>query len=135
MKQIILRALVVAAVVLTPNWALAFKASNWLKVNPVSGTVFEVVGLTGSGPGDYWCAAAEYVMRTQTNSATQRIYVVRGLGQSETTDRKSAVQFSISEPVDVDTRPGLSLSVERVGENLNSASARSYCYDLKFLEP
>lgn len=112
-----------------------FTASNLLRVNQVAGSTFEVVGKSGSGPGDYWCAASDYVLRTLTNSATQRIYVVRALGMSQTSGRKSAVQFSTVQPAGGPVNPSVSLTVDRVGENLNSASARAYCYDLKFLEP
>ena len=40
--------------------ASAFNAINNHRVNPVPGTAqFEVIGRPGSGPLEYWCAAAE----------------------------------------------------------------------------
>ena len=135
MKQVILRGTLISTIALMPGLAGAFMASNLLQVNKVSNSVFEVVGNPGSGPGDYWCAAADFVQREVTNNATQRIYVTRALGQSETTIRRSAVQFSLTEPGAEQAGNMISLSVSHVGDSLIAASAREYCNDLKFLEP
>ena len=125
MTQTVSRAMAVA-VVLMPVGASAYRAINWLQVNPVSADVFEVVGEPGSGPAQYWCAAGDYARQVLGTVAVQRIYIVRGRGPSETTNRRSAVQFSLIKPPG-DYQPGYSLSVKNVGENLNSASARFYC--------
>lgn len=126
--------LVAALVALASGPVSAFTASNLLRVNPVSEGTFEVIGRGGIQTGDYWCAAAEYLLYNGMNNATRRIYVVRELGYAETENRRSAVQFSLTAPEGVDTRPGFTLSVKRVGENLSSGSARNYCYDLKLRE-
>lgn len=122
-----LSALALAALTASP--VLAFTASNYMRVNPVNGSVFEVVARGGAGPGDYWCAAAEYLLYKGSTNATQRIYVVRELGAAETANRRSAVQFSLQAPSGVDTNPGFTMSVGRIGENLSAAMARNQCHD------
>lgn len=128
------RLITAALLVGAPAWASAWQAENYLRVNPVTDGVFEVVGRSGSGGVEYWCAAGDYARRVLNSSATQRIYIVRGQGPSITTDRKSAVQFSLTAPAGSYTDPELVLSVTRVGENLNAASARNYCLDRKNME-
>ena len=120
-------ALTVAALAASP--VLAFTASNYMRVNPVNTSVFEVVARGGARPGDYWCAAAEYLLYKGSTNATQRIYLVRELGVAETANRRSAAQFSLQAPSGVDTNPGVTMSVQRVGENLSAAMARDQCYD------
>ena len=110
--------------------AQAYRALNWLQVNPVREGVFEVVGQPGSGPAQYWCAAGDFARQVLGVAANQRIYIARGRGPSETTNRRSAVQFSLTPPPGADTTPGLSLSVTRPGENLRAAAARFYCEPL-----
>lgn len=122
----VIGACAVAALMLSPLSASAFRALNWLQVNPMPGGVFEVVGEPGSGPIQYWCAAGDYARQVLGVAANQRIYIVRGRGPSETTDRRSAVQFSLTKPPG-DYQPSYSLSVTAVGENLRAASARFYC--------
>ena len=119
-----------AAVTALP--AMAFTASNYMRVNPVNDSVFEVVPRGAAKTGDYWCAAAEYLLYTGSTNATQRIYVVRELAPAQTANRRSSVQFSLTPPPDADTRPGFTLSVRRVGENLSAATARSQCYDTEY---
>lgn len=109
--------------------ASAFTASNYMRVNPVSADVFEVLPRGGARTNDYWCAAAEFLLYQGNSNATQRIYVVRGLGPAQTANRRSSVQFSLTPPEGVDTTPGLTLSVKRVGENVSAALARSQCGD------
>lgn len=124
-----LTAAAATALVMGAGAASAFTASNYMRVNPVAGDVFEVVARGGARHGDYWCAAAEYLLFNGVTNATQRIYVVRELGNAQTANRRSAVQFSVTPPAGVDTNPGISLTVQRVGENLSAASARSQCHN------
>ena len=125
----------VATLAMLPVGASAFTATNFLRVKPVAGSVFEVIGKPAASTGDYWCAAAQYINYTGTLSATQRIYVVRALGRSETTGRSSAVQFSTQQPAEAETRRSFVLSVSEVGETLSAAAARSYCYERKVFNP
>lgn len=118
----------------SPAVAGAWQADNLLTVNPLPGEGFEVVGRTGSAGSDYWCAAGDYAMRVLGAGGTQRIYLVRGRGAPETSNRKSAVQFSLTPPDGPEPRDSLFLSMRNVGDNLGAAFARNYCLDRKNLE-
>ena len=117
-----------------PGMGLAWQAENRHFVNPISDTVFEVVGRSGSGGPEFWCAAGDYARRAIGVAATQRIYVVRGPAPAITRNWNRAVLFSFIQPQDTDLQPGYTLSVTRVGENLIAASAQAYCWDNKMLE-
>ncbi|MGI9368004.1 MAG: hypothetical protein ACR2O2_04120 [Ruegeria sp.] len=98
-------------------------------VAKVSDGVFEVVSLSGSAPVAYWCGAGDFAIRNLRTQATQRIYIWKAYGPSVSQPGKKAVQFSLSPPEGVDTTPGYSVTVKRVGENMTAGSAQGYCYD------
>jgi len=127
-------ALSVAMVTLAPGAGMAWQAENRLEVNALSDGSFEVVGKPGSSPADYWCAAGDYVLRVQGITGTRRIYVTRPRGPSQTTTRKSAVQFSLSLPAGIRAHDGVFLTVRRAGANLSVAVATNYCIDHKSLD-
>lgn len=112
---------------LLPEAGSAWTAWNNLRVNPVRDAVFEVVGQSGSANVDYWCAAGDYARRVLSLPLGQRIYIVRGRAEVQTTDRKSAVQFSVQAPANVKNQTIGLLSVTRVGENISAAMAFDYC--------
>lgn len=121
------------SIALAPGWALGFRAQNLHDVNAVSSDTFEVIGQPGSGAADYWCGAGDYARHKLNTAATQRIYISRAVGESQTEPGRTAVQFSLTPPADADTSPGYSLSVKAVGDNLTSAAAIQYCYSrIKF---
>jgi hypothetical protein len=126
MKTSLLSGVLSIAVLALPNAALAFRSINGQDVNPMANGVFEVVGKPGAGPREYWCSAGHYARAMLRAAANQRIYITRGLGQSETTNRRSAVQFSLTKPPG-DYQSGYSLSIKNVGENLTAAAASNYC--------
>lgn len=120
--------------VLTPAWAGAWRAENRLEVNPISEAVFEVIGRPGSGGPDYWCAAGDYAFRVLGAASNARVYLVRGRAGAVTSNRRSAVHFSLTPPSNPEGENGLSLSVTRVGENLSIASAQNYCNDFRVID-
>lgn len=117
------------ALVSFPFEAAAWRAWNRHEVLPVSQGVWEVVSEIGSGAQDYWCGIGDYALRELRTQATQRIYIWQGIGPSVNRQRRKSVQFSLSPPAGVSTEPRISLSVKAVGDNLNAATARGYCYD------
>ena len=76
---------------LLPLASGAWQADNLLTVNPLPNGVFEVIGRPGSAGSDYWCAAGDYALRVLGASGTQRIYITRGRGTPETSDRLAHV--------------------------------------------
>lgn len=128
--------LCISLIVTAPGAVLAWKGDTYNTVNPVSDTVFEVVGKPGSDVTEYWCSAGDYARRVLGAAATRKIYLVRGLGRSETSNSRSAVQFSLIAPGGSDASVGQnwSLSVDHIGDSLNAAVAQNYCLDRKNLE-
>lgn len=127
-------ALSAALLTLTPGLAGAWTAANRHKVEQVSDTVFEVVGKSGSGGQEFWCAAGDYARRELGSSATQRVYLVRGPAPAQTANWDRAVLFSLVPPQDVDLRTSATLSMKRVGDNLNATMAQGYCLGNRVLE-
>ncbi len=113
---------------------LAWQANNRHTVNPVSDINFEVVGRPGSSGVQFWCAAGDYARQVLGVSSVQRIYLVRGPAPAVTRNWNRAVLFSLVAPQGADLRPGLTMSMKRVGDNMNAANAQTYCLDEKLRE-
>lgn len=107
----------------------AWQASNGHTVNPVSDINFEVVGRPGSGGMQFWCAAGDYARQVLGASAVQRIYLVRAPAPAITKNWNRAVLFSLVPPQGAQLRPGFTLSMKRVGDNMNAANAQGYCLE------
>lgn len=112
-----------------PASAQAWWAFNRHEVLPVSEGAYEVVGRVGTSAQDYWCAIGHFARAALGADATQRVYIVEGIGPSVNRSGRKSVKFSLTPPQGVDLTPGLSLSTKRVGDNLNAATAQNYCYD------
>lgn len=112
-----------------PGLALAWRAVNQSEVIPVAGDRFEVINRASSRAQDYWCAAGDYAIAQLRKPAGQRIYIWAGVGPSQTTKGRKAVQFSLSVPPSGPAPQSLSLSVKAVGDSLTAAAAQQYCYD------
>jgi hypothetical protein len=113
---------VMALVLGLPAAATAFTSVNRQTVNPLPNGGFEVVARPGAFSEDYWCAAGDFARRSLRIPWDTQLYVSRTLGPSDTTGRRSAVQFStdpanVRQPADPDRplpsllRPGTSQSV------------------------
>jgi hypothetical protein len=100
------------------------------QIRQVDENIFEVVGQNSAASGwEYWCGAAEYARRALNADWSDRIYVVRGRGRSVTSNRRSAVHFTLnpdiltSEPV----RSFLILKSLQVGDNMTVQRANTEC--------
>lgn len=112
---------------MAPGLSGAWTADNRHHVELVSETVFEVVGRPGSGGQEFWCAAGDFARRALGAGAAQRVYLVRGPAPAQTRNWNRAVLFSLVPPQDADLTTMFTLSVDRVGDNLNATLAQSYC--------
>ena len=112
-----------------PGTALAWTAANGSAVIPVSADRFEVINRASSRAPDYWCGAGDYAIRVLGVGPARRIYTWRGLGPSVTRPGRKAMQFALAPPDGADTSTPLSLSLHRVGDNLNASMAQNYCYE------
>jgi len=72
----------------------AFTTKKDMRVNPVNNAVFELVSSRSAKGFEYWCAVSDYARRGLDVPWTTSVYVVRGRGQSQTTGRRSSVQFT-----------------------------------------
>lgn len=124
------RLVIVALALALPGAVPAWQAWNFHDVYPVQKGVWEVVKRPRSAAWDFWCAIGDFALAELRVGATQRIYLWRGLGPSVTRSGYKAVQFSLTPPAGADTTPGLTLSVNRVGDNLTAAAARQYCFGM-----
>jgi len=123
--------LTLVAALALPGAAQAFRADNFLEVNPIPGGDFEVVSRPGSGAQDFWCAAGDYARSQLGVAANRRIYIAEGRSPSLTRPGYTAVQFTLTPPeeaLDRTSRP-ITLDIEDVGDSLRAASASQYCYD------
>jgi hypothetical protein len=134
MKKPISHLAIALAVAIAPGGAGAVPAFVKQDVVPLNENVFEVTGRVGATPGDYWCGAADFAQRYLDAGATDRIYIWRGLGPSQSKPGKTSVQFSFSPPAGAQVAPGYSLSVKTAGDSLTTSAAIQYCFDLIFLE-
>lgn len=94
-KSVLFVGLVSATALWMPNAAEAFSGKKGTRVNPVDDAVFEVVARTAGSASDYWCGAADYARRALNVSWTATLYISRGRGPSETTNRRTAVQYTL----------------------------------------
>ncbi len=93
-------------------------------VTPMKNGIYEVSAIGSSAPVAYWCGIGDFAIRSLRTKASQRIYITRAYEKQSRT-----VQFSLTPPEGVDTTPGYSVTVKRVGENMSAGSAQGYCYD------
>jgi hypothetical protein len=127
-----LGALLLVGLVALPDAGEAFTANNGARVNVVNADVFEVVPRRSAPPSYYWCAAAQYANRIGIGWAAP-LYVV-AVGQSVTTNRRSAAQFTAN-PNAVPggpkpESPTIRLTTLRVGESRSVQLAFNDCGQL-----
>ncbi|KIC07797.1 hypothetical protein RA19_21970 [Leisingera sp. ANG-M1] len=127
MKSISAAAIAAASLLMAvPNNAAAYGSHHGVRVNPVSDAVFEVVGRGGNGYL-FWCGAADYAQRVLQVPWSSELHISRGLGTSETTGRRSAVQFTL----DANLAPDGSLrSVNslQAGDRMSVQKAFEFCF-------
>ena len=123
-------ALALMLMALAPDLAHAFSGRRGTTVNPVNSAVFEVVPRSSGNGEVFWCGAADYARRVLGAGWQDRIYIARGRGESVTTGRRSAVQFTL-DPAAAGITPAeqqsLSLNSLRVGESMSVQQANNYC--------
>ena len=95
MRPILIAALISLAGAVPASAQNAF-ATNGARVYALDANVYEVVGNSGGGYRLFWCGAGEYARRVLGASWSARISVVRGLGPSQATNRRSAVHFTLN---------------------------------------
>lgn len=118
-------ALVVGAL---PAGADTFRAINWLNVNPITKTEFEVVLKPGASPRAIWCAASDYSGRRLGRYNKTDLIVKSAVGPSVTQPGRKGVVFTIA-PLQLDAAPNKSYSVtiNKVGAMWSVGHAKMFC--------
>ncbi|MFD0910056.1 MULTISPECIES: hypothetical protein [Ruegeria] len=123
-------ALVLSATLLAPiaaqavGFGIGVRPTYRTEIRSVGDGVYEVKAIGSSAPVNYWCGIGDFAIRQLGVPGSQRIYIWRAYEPGVRT-----VQFSLKPPPGVDTTPGYSITVKRVGENMSASSAQNYCYD------
>ncbi|MEX0287376.1 MAG: hypothetical protein AB3N23_22440 [Paracoccaceae bacterium] len=112
-----------------PVAADEFRGKRGTRVNPVNAAVFEVVARSSTRGPDFWCGAADYARRALGRGWTDRIYVARSMGPSVTTNRRSAVHFTLDPGAAgiSPAKPSLSINAFRVGDSMSIQQANTHC--------
>lgn len=112
--------------------AEAFTSRDGSRVNPVSDAIFEVIPRSGGAGRLYWCGAADYALRAHKAPWQAQLTISRALAASETTNRRSAVQFTL-QPALVDgleARPYGSVNGLARGDTMSVRDAFDLCNQL-----
>lgn len=118
----------VVLILATSQACFAFSTKNQMRVNAVDSVVWEVVPRRASSAQEYWCAASDYVNRGLGLSWNTQIFVARGLGVSETTGRRSSVQFTVDpSAAGIEPTSSFILNSFRVGDHMSANRALSFC--------
>lgn len=95
----------------------------------------EVLWKQRTGPTDFWCAAGDFARSRLGASLTDRVYLLRGSGQSQLVANRRATAFTIVPEPGFENAPrggqggAISLSVTEPGYSLTVAHARAFCND------
>jgi len=117
------------ATLVTANPANAYSGPRGTVIEPVNNVVFEV-GARGSGKSDYlWCGAASYARRVLKAGWQTDMYIVRGRGKGEVTNKGTAAQFTL-DPGAAGVTPlpeGQASDAMAVGYSMSVQRANSLC--------
>lgn len=132
MKNLSCAAITLAFMGVAVSGANAFTARDGSRVNPVSDAVFEVIPSPGGLGRNYWCAAGDYAQRALKAPWEAQIYISRSRGASETTNRRSAVQFTLQPRLAGSPEKGIYSNVNalRRGDNMRVRNAFNLCNQL-----
>jgi hypothetical protein len=121
-------ALLLAFLTALPVPASAFTARNSLVVFPTSDPrVMEVVGASGSGGSDFFCAAGEFARGPLGARASDRLVVVEPVSRNPRYNNRRSVRIAVVPRGTPVPRGGLILNPAFVGENLSVGHAAFLC--------
>ena len=113
-----------------PQASVAFQGKRGTTVNAINDTAFEVIARTAGSAQDYWCGAADFALTQLRASWSAEIRIIRGRGPSETSNRRSAVQFTLISNEGLarsGNRSALQFGSLQVGDTLRVRSAYQFC--------
>lgn len=111
-----------------------FIASNSMVVfgDPAVPGRFEVQQRAGRGGSDYWCAAGEYAIQGLGVRPGTRIYLETPYGAGHLSSNGKTAGFTVAPSAELQQRAaiqsnGLTMRIDRVGENWSAEHGRSNC--------
>ena len=112
-----------------PDNSAAYGIRNSIRVNPVSDGIFEVIPRPVHGYL-FWCGAADYARSVLQVPWSSDLHVVRALGPSETTGRRSAVQFTLDASQAAAAPAGgyRSVNLLQAGDTMSVQEAFEFCF-------
>lgn len=114
--------------------AAAINLRDGVRAEPLDNRSFEVIASTAGTAYQYWCGAATYARRVHDADWNDRIWIKRGRGPSETTGRKTAVQFSLDPVPGGEDRTFVLINRFKPGYSMTVTLADSYCL-VRTVEP
>lgn len=130
MKLVTAAAIIAASLMMAlPDSSAASSSRHSIRVNPVSDSVFEVIPRSGNG-FLFWCGAADYAHRVLRQPWNATLHILRGMGPSETTGRRSAVQFTLDANLARSAPAGGygSITGLQAGDTMSVQEAHEYCF-------
>ncbi|WP_377189614.1 hypothetical protein [Ruegeria meonggei] len=98
-------------------------------IHQLNDAVYEAVAEEQFSGEAFWCVAGSFAQIDLKASPNADIYVVRGFGPSETTNRRTAAQFTLDAKAAGVTPTGGSDDINElsIGEHMAVDVARSHC--------
>ena len=126
-------ALVLALACAVPASAERFAAPGDASVYPIDASQFEVVVPSFKGVAMFWCGASQYARLVLDAPWDAQISISRSLGNSEVTDGRSAVQFTLQPAtLGIDTFRSATPGAFPVGDTYSVSQASLGCDQLFF---
>lgn len=114
-----------------------FLASNSMVVygDPAVPGRFEVQQRAGRGGSDYWCAAGEYAIQMLRVRPGARVYLETPFGQGHLSSNAKTAGFTVApsnelQQIAAMQSNGLTMRIDRVGENWSAEHGRIQCPSL-----
>ncbi len=111
------------------NYMIGTFNRDGYSVKKVNDAVYEAVAEEEFSGEAFWCVAGSYAQIDLKASPNAKVYVVRCFGPSETTDRRTAVQFTL-DPQKAGVTPSEGtddVNELSIGEHMAVDVARSHC--------
>ncbi|MEP2031540.1 MAG: hypothetical protein ABJI96_22825 [Paracoccaceae bacterium] len=116
-----------------PATAQSFRSTNWLTVNPVGPTEFEVIKKASTSPRAMWCAASDYSGRVLGRYSKTELIIVKPIGPAETQQGRNGVVFTIDAAQSpVEPKRSSSVTIQREGASMSAGHAKTLCGDNVF---
>ena len=121
-------ALVACTLGALPAGADSYRAINWLTVNPIAATEFEVILKPGASARAVWCAASDYSWKRLGQYKKTDLIVKSAVGPSVTKPGRNGVVFT-TDPEQLDGSPNQYhvVRINQAGESLSVGHAKLFC--------